>query len=144
MEKVRPKPVTQNLLIPLKWRGQRSPSEKSFFGAIGSELCIHQKSLILFLKIGLLSTATCWNISSITSPHPLLHKILAARIFPTQLMRLQTTHTPVTLRTWHEKRTFMYLSFRFSSVATGMKEPVVWGLSGLWKSKHRHTILLAY
>lgn len=36
----------------------------------------------------------------------------------------------------------MYLSFRFSSLATGVKEPELWGLSGFWKSRDRLRTLL--
>lgn len=46
MKKVRPKPVTQNqvnLFMPLTWRGHRSLSNQAPFGAIGSEVRIHQK-----------------------------------------------------------------------------------------------------
>lgn len=50
--------------------------------------------------------------------------------------------SPVTLRTWQEKRMFMYLSLRFSSLATGVKEPELWGLSGFWKSRERLRTLL--
>lgn len=37
---------------------------------------------------------------------------------------------------------FMYLSLRFSSLATGVKEPELWGLSGFWKSRDRLRTLL--